>query len=1049
LVWAVSLTVLLAVGCRNPEMSYDYDGDGWDDESDCAPQDATIHPDAAEVADCIDNNCDGDVDEGTELADDDGDGFCEGGDLGDGEIVCCDGSHTGDCDDADPSRAPGQAELADCIDNDCDGNVDEDLATMDGDGDGYCEGHDLGSGEPECCDGSEPGDCDDSNPDLSPFDGDGDGYDPCGTTGGVDCDDENPAVHPDAEDVCDNLSDNNCDGIPDPLEYDDDGDGYSECGGDCDDADTAYNPDAVELCDGQDNDCDGAVPADEVDDDLDNWMVCDGDCDDQDAAANLDDLDGDGSSTCDGDCDDGDAALTPVDADGDGASSCAGDCNDADPALNIDDADGDGQTTCQLDCDDADPGSWLGAPELCDGVDNDCDGSVPADETTDADGDGYVVCEECDDGAADVYPGAAELCDGVDNDCDGSVPADETTDSDGDGYVVCEECDDGAADVYPGAVELCDGADNDCDGLVPADETTDADGDGYVVCEECDDAAGDVYPGATELCDGVDNDCDGAVPADEADADGDGYLACEECDDTAGDVFPTAAELCDGIDNDCDGSVPADEADDDGDGARICDGDCADGDPAIHPAAAEVCNDGIDNNCDGTDSGCAHSGTASLADADAKFYGEAVGDEAGYALGPAGDVDDDGYDDIVVGAWNHDAGGSYAGAAYLLYGPPAAGVFSLSSADVKLVGEEWADSAGKAVAGAGDINGDGHGDLVVGAPGEHSIADWAGGAYVLYGPLATGTTDLSAADAKLTGEASGDTAGEAVSAAGDLNGDGYDDLLVGATGDDTGGSWAGAVYLILGPVSGTASLSTADAKIIGASAYDGVGRGMAAVYDQDGDGYDEILIGAPGEDSGADMAGAAYLIPGPLSGTYDLSSAPAMLRGEDIQDQSGGTLAAGDVDGDGIDDLLVGAENRDSPYLNGGTAYTVLGPVSGVVGLNTADGRHYGDDYVQLTGAGLDAAGDVDGDGVGDLLVGAPGANKAALWYGPISGTFALSTADAEFTGENNADYAGGSVYGAGDVSADGYADILVGAYADGTLGNYTGAIYLIYGSGM
>jgi MYXO-CTERM domain-containing protein len=133
-------------------------------------------------------------------------------------------------------------------------------------------------------------------------------------------------------------------------------------------------------------------------------------------------------------------------------------------------------------------------------------------------------------------------------------------------------------------------------GLCCADDDT----DGYSTCDgDCDDTDDTIFPGAAEVCDGVDNDCDPATDED-ADGDGDGQSLCDgDCDDTDADTYDGAPELCDGVDNDCDGALGADEMDGDGDGSSICDGDCDDTDDTIYPGAGEDCSDGIDNDCDG------------------------------------------------------------------------------------------------------------------------------------------------------------------------------------------------------------------------------------------------------------------------------------------------------------------------------------------------------------------------------------------------------------------------------------------------------------------
>ena len=812
-------------------------------------------------------------------------------------------------------------------------------------------------------------------------------------------------------------------------------------------------------------------------------------------------------------------ACSGADADGDGVPAPV-DCDDRDswqraPSAWYLDADGDGygrpgtrQLACAAlsgfvgnpdDCDDESATTHPAAPEICDGADNDCDGShdeLAVDAQTwflDADGDDHgdpeqtvQACElpawaaeqgdDCDDLEPLAWSGAEEICDGVDNDCDSQTDHDAVDaptwyqDADGDGYgdpasplTSCEapmgwvenadDCDDARYAIHPGASEICDGIDNACDSLTDEEaqdaETwyQDADGDGYgdpesplAACRDpegyvanaadCDDGQVLAWSDGVEYCDGVDNDCDGTTDNEArdseewyADVDGDGY----------GDPDRTRLSC----------TQPS--------GYLSNDEDCDDSDPAIHPAGVEICGDTTDQDCDGR-LAC----VTGLANADRKIVGEGASDYAGYALAGVGDVDADGYDDLLVGAFGED---NLTGAAYLVLGMTAqagAGLLALAQADAKLLGQAQDDFAGFAVAGTGDSNGDGYDDLLIGACHAQNQGSDIGAAYLVRGPVSLGL-DLGQADAAIFGQSIDDLAGWAVASAGDVNGDGLGDLLVGALGEDSGGDAAGATYLLLGPASAASSLGEADAKYSGEAAGDGVGDALAGLGDSDGDGLGDLLVGA--KDYNDNNQGAAYLLLGPSTCDLSLSSADGIFTGENGADDAGASVAAaGDVNADGYRDLLVGAIANDDGGQDAGSAYLLLAPVTGTHSLRfaAAGAQLIGEADSDGAGCSVAGVGDVDGDGFDDLLIGASGedsgaseAGAAYLVLGPISGTFSLGDSLKMFSGENATDSAGGAVAGAGDVDGDGYDDLLIGAHLEDMGGSDGGAAYLLLGANI
>lgn len=456
-------------------------------------------------------------------------------------------------------------------------------------------------------------------------------------------------------------------------------------------------------------------------------------------------------------------------------------------------------------------------------------------------------------------------------------------------------------------------------------------------------------------------------------------------------------------------------------------------------------SDSADDTSGGTDTAAATTVDLSTA-ADAKLIGERAGDAYPdhIAVAGAGDVNGDGHSDLLVGmVGNPGTGDSGSGSTYLVHGP-ISGDIDLSSATAKLEGSD-SEFSGMSVDGAGDTNGDGYADILVGAPYYGKPGDTEGQAYVVLGPV-TGEVKLSDSDAFLHGELdvyTGGTAfsytGESVASAGDTDGDGNDDMLVGARG-------LGAAYLVLGPVSGLFELSDSDVRVQEPS--DSLGYGVSSGGDTNGDGLADILMGQP-----RSTAASMLLFTGPVESDSTASSADAVFSGPDGFAAGGAPRSAGDVDGDGYGDVLLDVPADNGYGERSGAAYLYLGPFFGDVAITDAQAKLVGVTDYGYASVGIDGAGDVDGDGFADFAIGAPetwydGPGTTWLIYGVVSGTVSLDEADVQIIGEGD-DQSGYAVAGAGDVDADGRADLLIGGPGDDDGGTDAGAAWLVLASSM
>jgi len=391
------------------------------------------------------------------------------------------------------------------------------------------------------------------------------------------------------------------------------------------------------------------------------------------------------------------------------------------------------------------------------------------------------------------------------------------------------------------------------------------------------------------------------------------------------------------------------------------------------------------------------------------FNGPSAGSQFGVSVSSAGDVNGDGYDDIIIGAYLYN---SNTGRAYIYYG----GLNLNTNADVVLTGETTSNVFGCSVSSAGDVNGDGYSDVIVGAYGYSTNK---GRAYIFYGGASMNNT----ADVIMTGESNGNDFGTSVSTAGDVNGDGYSDVIAGA---DLYSSNTGRAYIFFG---GASMNNIADVTMTGAAANNTFGKSVSSAGDVNGDGFSDVIIGANGYSSNT---GRAYIFFG--GSTMDNAS-DVLLTGEAAGNNFGVSVSsAGDVNGDGFSDVIAGAYGFNS---NTGKAYIYYGGA----GMNsTADVIMTGESTFNFFGNSVSSAGDVNGDGFSDVIISAFGYNsftgKAFVFFG---GTSMNNIADITMNEDIVNSYFGISVSSAGDVNGDGFSDLLVGAYG---YGSNTGRAY-------
>jgi hypothetical protein len=414
--------------------------------------------------------------------------------------------------------------------------------------------------------------------------------------------------------------------------------------------------------------------------------------------------------------------------------------------------------------------------------------------------------------------------------------------------------------------------------------------------------------------------------------------------------------------------------------------------------------------------------------------------ELGTSVSTAGDVNGDGYADVIVGAWRYDNGSTDEGRAFAYYGSGTG--LSLTpnwTAESDQAGAEF----GVSVAMAGDVSGDGYADVIIGAHKLTNSHTLQGRAYVYQGS-ATGL----AATPLWTAQPSQNTTefGVSVATAGDVNGDGYSDVIVGAPLFENGLVDEGSAFVWHGSPASLAAGESWSAE--GNQVNCAYGAEIAGAGDVNGDGYSEVMVGAFAFDNGEQDEGRVFVYDGSPIGTLPFSWT---VEGNQAGARFGDVVApAGDVNGDGYADILVGVPFYDSGQIDEGAVFLYLGSATGLVlpaawmfQSNQAHGR---------LGGSVATAGDVNGDGLSDVIIGWNGYSNGQGTEGRalvFHGSFAGLSQTPSWTVESNQVLAnlGASVASAGDVNGDGFSDVIVGAIGyDNDLSN-EGRAFVFLGS--
>ena len=412
----------------------------------------------------------------------------------------------------------------------------------------------------------------------------------------------------------------------------------------------------------------------------------------------------------------------------------------------------------------------------------------------------------------------------------------------------------------------------------------------------------------------------------------------------------------------------------------------------------------------------------------------------GYSVASAGDINHDGYDDVIVGAPDYDNGSTDEGRAFVFHGSAT----GLSPTPNWTAESDQAGAVfGWSVASAGDVNGDGFDDVVVGAP----YADFGQaeeGAVAVYHGSASGLQPLPAWTAQSDQVAA--WLGMSVASAGDVNGDGFDDVIIGAPYADFGQTNEGSVAVYHGSATGLQPLPAWTAQSDQAEAR--FGWSVASAGDINGDGFDDVIIGAPYADFGQTNEGSVAVYHGSATGLQPLPAWTA--QSDQAEARFGWSVAsAGDVNGDGFADILVGAPYSDFGQTDEGAVAVYHGSATG---LSLVPNWTAQSDWPNAWfGQSVSTAGDVNHDGFADVIIGAPRFDnvgtlgRASVFYGSTGGL--RPTPDWIVESSQWANEFGNSVSTAGDVNGDGFADIIIGAPMHDRGQTDEGAAFVFHGS--